>query len=205
VLGIQVAAPLVALFAVVAETALVIYYRSALEVGVVWRLVIASVLGVPLGVIALRSISEQVVLTILGLVVAGYALYMHLKFRLPLLKRPVWAYIAGFLAGVLGGAYNISGPPVIVYGNACRWPPPVFKSNLQGFFVLNSLVILVSHLLAGNYTSLVLRNGLVALPAVALGIWAGLRLDKRLSPQIFRQLVLWLLLLLGVWLIIAAW
>ncbi len=203
VLGIQTAAPLVALIALVAELILLIYYREALNLQVVWRLAIASVLGVPLGVWALRNVDEQLVLTILGLIVGGYALYALLNLRLPTIQQPAWAYGAGFLAGILGGAYNTSGPPVIVYGNCRRWPPAEFKSNLQGFFLLNSGLIVGTHLLANNFTADVWHGTLVALPAVATGIVAGLLLSKRISAPAFRKIVLWLLLVLGVWLIIS--
>ena len=202
VLGIQTAAPLVALFALVAELILLIYYREDFSLRVVWRLAIAAVAGIPLGILALRTIDEQVVLTVLGLVVAGYALYALLNFRLPTIQQPVWAYIAGFAAGVLGGAYNAPGPPVIVYGNCRDWPAAQFKSNLQGFFLFNSVLIATAHLLADNYTPLVFRGMLVALPAVAAGILAGVSLAKRISGGLFRKLVLWLLLGIGVWLII---
>jgi len=102
VLGIQTAAPLVALFAIVAEAILLIYYRTHLDLRVVWRLAIASVVGVPLGVLALRTVPEEIVLTVLGLVLAGYALYALFDFHLPEIRQPIWAYLAGFLAGVLG-------------------------------------------------------------------------------------------------------
>jgi uncharacterized membrane protein YfcA len=202
ILGIQAAAPLVALYGLVAEAILLAYYRSAFNLRVVWRLALASIFGIPLGVWALRNVDEAVVLTALGLIVGGYALYALLNLRLPAISQPIWAYIAGFIAGVLGGAYNTAGPPVIIYGNARQWPPPEFKSNLQGFFLLNTAVIVGTHLLAGNYTSDVWRSSLVALPAVAAGIVAGLLLSKRLSAPLFRKIVLWLLLVLGVWLIV---
>jgi uncharacterized membrane protein YfcA len=202
VLGIQTAAPLVALFGLVAELILLIYYRQDFSLRVVWRLAIAALAGIPLGILALRTIDEQIVLTILGLVVAGYALYALLDFRLPTIQQPVWAYVAGFAAGILGGAYNTSGPPVIVYGNCRAWPPAQFKSNLQGFFLFNSVLIATAHLLANNFSPLVLRSMLVALPAVAVGILAGLSLAKRISGSVFRKLVLWLLLVIGVWLVV---
>jgi uncharacterized membrane protein YfcA len=203
VLGIQTAAPLVAFFALVAELILLFYYRSAFNLRVVWRLALASVVGVPLGVWVLRTVDEQVVLTFLGLLIAGYALYALLNFRLPAIQQPAWAYGAGFLAGVLGGAYNTAGPPVIVYGNCRGWPPAEFKSNLQGFFVLNSTVILLTHFLAGNYNGLVWRYNLLAIPALALGIAAGLALSKRINSDAFRKMVLALLLVIGLWLVIS--
>jgi len=204
VLGIQTAAPLVAFIALVAELVLLIYYREAFNLKVVWRLALASIIGIPLGVWALRNVDEQVVLTALGLIVGGYALYALLNLRLPTIQQNGWAYGAGFLAGILGGAYNTAGPPVIVYGNCRQWPPAEFKSNLQGFFLLNSALVMGTHFFANNYNLLVWRYGLIALPAVAAGIVAGLFLSTKISAPLFRRIVLWLLLLLGLWLVISA-
>ncbi len=197
VLGVQTAAPLVAVFAPLAELALLIAYRQALSLRVVWQLAAASVIGVPVGVIGLRRLDERLVLVVLGVVIAGYALYTLLDLRLPNTQGTLWAWSAGLIAGVLGGAYNTSGPPVIIFGHSRRWPPPEFKANLQGFFVLNSVVILASHLLAGTTTTRVWSYSLVSFPAAALGIWAGLQMAKRLDPHKFSRLVLWLLLILG--------
>ena len=201
-LGVQTAAPLVALFGLVAEVILLLYFREALNVRVIWRLIAASIVGVPIGVLVIRVLDEQVVLTLLGVIVAGYAGYALLKLRLPAIEGSIWAYGAGFLGGILGGAYTTAGPPVIVYGNCRGWPPAEFKGNLQGYFLLTSVLIIVSHAVAGNYGAEVLRYGLVAMPAVAAGLVAGLALSKRVSAAAFRSLVLWLLLVLGVWLIV---
>jgi uncharacterized membrane protein YfcA len=202
-LGVGTAAPMVALFGLLAEVVLLIYYRQAINVRVIWRLIAASVVGVPVGILVIRSLDEGVVLSALGVIVAGYALYALLKLRLPAIDGPAWAYGIGFLAGVLGGAYNTSGPPVIVYGNCRGWPPEEFKANLQGFFLLTTVVVTVSHGLAGNYSAEVLGHTLLALPAVVAGLAVGLALSKRVSAEGFRTLVLWLLLGLGVWLIVS--
>jgi len=201
VLGIRTSAPLVAIFALATELVLLLYYRHALELRVVWRLALASLLGVPLGVAALRAIDERLVLMALGVLLAAYSAYALLNLRLPAIEHNGWAHGAGFLAGILGGAYNTSGPPVIVYGNCRGWAPEQFKANLQGFFVLNSLAIFAAHILAHNFTRSVWQHSLVALPAVAVGIGAGLGLSQRINAAIFRRVVLLLLFLMGLWLL----
>jgi uncharacterized membrane protein YfcA len=201
-LGIQTAAPLVAIIALFGEIILLVYYREALNFSVVWRIAAASIIGTPLGVLLLRYAPERFVLSLLGFIVAGYALYALLNFKLPRLEHSLWAYTAGFLAGLLGGAYNTSGPPVILYGNCRRWPRDSFKSNLQGFFVVNSIVILLSHFAASGYTAEIWQLVPFALGAAVLGIIAGTRLDKRLNPETFRKVVLLLLLMLGIRLLI---
>lgn len=196
-LGIQVAAPFVALLAFTAEIVLVLYYRRALSLQVVWQLVAAAALGIPLGVLALKSMDEDIVLAVLGLVIVLYALYALLQLRLPELRHPLWAWGAGFLAGILGGAYNTSGPPVIVYGNCRRWPPAEFKANLQGFFLPVSLFVVLGHGLGQNLTPAVWRYYVMALLPMGMGIVVGLLLARRVDPVLFRKLALGLLVVLG--------
>ncbi|NDJ85831.1 MAG: sulfite exporter TauE/SafE family protein [Chloroflexi bacterium] len=196
-LGIQVAAPLVALVAVTAESVLLFRYRAHLTIAPVWRLVLASIFGVPLGVIGLSHLDEDLVVMALGIVVTGYALYALLEFHLPAVEMPRWAYGFGFFAGVLGGAYNTAGPPVVIYGACRRWEPGTFKGNLQGFFLVNSIAIIVSHGVNQNFTPEVWGYFLVVLPAIALGLLGGFYLERHISAVRFRQGVLGLLLILG--------
>jgi uncharacterized membrane protein YfcA len=200
--GIQIATPLVALVAVTIEIFLLIRYRDALDLSAIWPVALASIFGVPLGIWALKGVDERVFLTALGVVISGYALYALFNFKLPKLRHRLWAYAAGLLAGALGGAYNTSGPPVIIYGNCRRWPPAVFKSNLQGFFLVNSAFVMLGHALSHNISSAVWRYYLWALPAMGVAILAGTSLDRFVDPAAFRKIVLWLLVLMGIRLIL---
>jgi hypothetical protein len=201
-LGIQMAVPLVALVALTLEAVLLVRYRLSLNVRAVWPMILASFIGIPIGVWGLQGLDEDLILTVLGIVIAGYALYALFQFRLPDLRHPLWACGAGFLAGVLGGAYNTSGPPVIVYGDCRRWKPVEFKANLQGFFLLSDLFVVLNHALSDNLSAAVWVNYLWCLPAIAAGIILGLQLDRRVNPAAFRKVVLVLLVLLGVRLVI---
>ena len=200
--SIQVATPLVALVGLTLETFLLIRYRSALNIRAVLPLALAAMIGIPLGVWALKEIDERLILRVLGVVIAAYALYALPGFRLPELRSPAWAYFAGLIAGALGGAYNTAGPPVIVYGDCKRWPPAEFKSNLQGFFLVASVFVALGHALSGNFTPQVWRYFLWSLPAVALGFLLGTALDRYINPLVFRKIVLVLLVILGVRLIL---
>ena len=197
-LGIRVAVPLVALVAIVLESTLLLRYHASLNLRTIRPLALAAVVGIPLGVFALRRVDEELTLTILGVVIAGYALYALSNLRLPELRHPLWATLAGFLSGLLSGAYNTGGPPVIIYGTAHRWQPDEFKSNLQGMFFVNDILVITSHALSGNFTPEVWRVYLPALPVIAVGILAGVSLSKLLNPAIFRKVVLVLLVILGV-------
>lgn len=197
ILGIRTAAPLVALVSVAAEAVLLVRYRQAFNFRAVSWLTSASLFGIPLGIFILRRADEQIITFVLGVIIVVYALYALISPRLPQLAQQAWAVGFGFASGLLSGAYNTGGPPVIIYGSCRQWPPAEFKSNLQGFFLLNSLVVLFIHLVSGSFTAPVWRNFALGLPAILLGAVAGFSLDRWINPAAFKRIVLILLVVLG--------
>lgn len=196
-IGIQTSAPLVAIFALTIELAVLGRYWRSLNLRAILPVIAASMIGIPLGIWALQNVDETLVLSILGWMITLYAIYSLLELKLPELNQPSWAYLFGLLAGLLGGAYNTSGPPLVIYGNARRWPPQEFKSNLQSIFVINSAMVFTGHALSRNVSGEVWRLYLWAIPAIALGFLAGNKLDRYLDADRFRKVVLWLLVFLG--------
>jgi hypothetical protein len=197
-IGLLVAAPLVALIAATLEVVALLYWRQALSWRAIGQLNVGMLLGVPLGVLALSHVPAEILLPVLGGVIVAYAAYALLELRLPELRGAGWAYGAGGLAGVLGGAYNVSGPPVVVFGHCRRWTPAEFKANLQAFFLLGDGLVIIGHAIAGNLTAPVWRSYLLSLPAVGLGLALGFTLERFVAPRVFRRMALVLFVVLGV-------
>lgn len=201
VLGLGTAAPMFALLAIGAECLMLVRYREHLRLQAVWRLAVGSLIAIPIGILIIRNVNEHVVLIILGMVVVGYGCYSLFMPHLPELANRRWGFIFGFASGLLTGAYNTGGPPFVIYGNLSKWQREEFKSNLPGLFILNSVVVVTSHILAGHYTSIVLRDVAIGLAPMFVGLFLGWRLDKRINPETFRKMVLILLVVIGVRLI----
>jgi uncharacterized protein len=195
--GIRVAAPLMALTSITLEIVLLIRYRSVLSLTSVWRMSLASMVGIPVGLFLVQTVQESLVLTALGVVLVSYSLYALRSPLLPEFSHGGWAFAFGFLAGVLSGAYNVAGPMAVIYGNCRRWGPDEFKSNLQAFFLVNDVFVLLNHALAGNVGPIVSSHYLAALPAIALGLYLGAKLGRRFNPDRFRKIVLIFLMVMG--------
>ena len=101
------------------------------------------------------------------------------------------------MAGVLGGAYNTNGPPVVIYGALRRWPPERFRATLQGYFLPTGLLILTTHGLAGLWTPQILQLYGLSLPLILTAIFLGGKLNQRISPGGFERLIYLSLLGLG--------
>nr|MBP8293771.1 TSUP family transporter [Caldilineaceae bacterium] len=131
-----------------------------------------------------------------------YSLYRP---TLPALPNERWAFPFGFVAGVLGSAYNTSGPPVIIYGTMRRWPPDLFRATLQGFFLVSNMIVIAGHGLAGLWTQEVLLLTLLSLPVLVTAVIAGAMVNRRIPAAQFARVVYLLLIILGAIFILPLW
>lgn len=196
------AATLVAIFSLPLQLIIIWRYRRALVIRPFWRVMVASVIGIPFGVLLLTRLDRAVILGMLGILLISYALYSLLRLRLPALRAPGWGWGIGLLSGILSGAYNTGGPPLVIYGTCLRWSPEQFKANLQALLLVNSLLVITSHIIAGHVNPVVLQNLVVALPMVIVGTAAGFWLSRYVNETIFRRVVLVALLVIGVQLLL---
>jgi uncharacterized protein len=203
--GIETAAPLFAITALIGEIIMLMRYRDYLNLRGVWRLVLATTIAAPFGIAIAHVLNENTALLLLGVVVTGYGLYSLISPRIPEIKNPNWAFGFGFIGGLLGGAYNTGGPPVVIYGSMSRWTPGEFKSSLQSVFIINSIIVFTIHAASGHVTANVLQDSLFGVPATLIGLVVGWQLEKHVNPAQFRRLVLVLLVIIGLRLIMTNW
>ncbi len=191
------AGALVALMAVTTQLVMLFRYGRAVTFRGLWPLIGGSLIGIPLGVLALSQLDERIILTALGILLVVYSLYSLFAPRLPEIHNPVWGTAFGFASGLLHGAYNTGGPPYVIWGMCRRWGTAEFKGNLQVLLMVNSVSVVIAHLVAGHYDVAVLQNYLIALPLIALGVLTGFWLDRSINEVWFRRIVLVLLLIIG--------
>ena len=199
--GTRTAAPMFAVAAIAGEAVMILKYRHALTFERVWRLILASVIAIPIGIFGSPHVDERAMLFVLGVFVFLFALYALFGPRMPRLLHPAWAYPFGFISGLFSGAFNTGGPPFVIYGTTQGWTPTTFKANLQGVFVIGSVTLIISHALKGNFTETVIGLTVLAVPSFLTGIFIGSSLDGYVDAAKFRRGVLFMLLLLGLTLI----
>ena len=198
IVGMRTATPLVALAASTIALTILLRTWRRVDVTAAWRLVVSTIVGIPAGLFFLSVAPESVVKAVLGIVLIGFGLYNLVGPQLPALDDERLSYAFGLVAGVLGGAYNTNGPPVVIYGVLRRWEPDRFRATLQGYFLPTGLIILAGHGLAGLWTTAVLRLYVYSLPVIVSAVLLGGWVNQRISGERFNQVVYGMLVLVGV-------
>ncbi|MFK7801164.1 MAG: sulfite exporter TauE/SafE family protein [Anaerolineae bacterium] len=198
-LGLDTAAPLTAMAMLTSQILVILWFRSSFSLKDVMPLILPATIGIPTGLYIITVIDELILRPILGALIILYMLYRIFQPELtpmdPAPKPLTWA--AGFFAGLLTGAYNTPGPPVVIYGDVCCWEKDRFRVNLQSFFIFCSSVTLFGHLLQGRLTASVMMSYGWVLVGIFGGMSAGIMLDKYIPANVFRWLVQILLLVIG--------
>jgi len=198
VIGVKEATPLVALAGlVIALTMLIREWRE-----LIWKdtlvLLISSLAGLPVGLLILTAFPENIIQIILGVILIGFGFYNLLGIQLPVLENPALAVPFGFLAGILGGAYNASGPPVVIYGMMRGWKKEAFRASLQGFFFVSSLMIVAGHAISGLWSGQILKEFLFSLPGVILAVFLGEMIAKKITQENFNRVIYIFIVLMGI-------
>lgn len=204
VIPVEVAAPLAVLVSITVAVFIIMQDWRKVHVRTAGWLVISTFFGIPLGLWLLSAAAEPVIKATLGLVIVLFSAYC-LGSRTPFeLKDDKLAWLFGFAAGILGGAYGMNGPPLVIYGALRRWSPEFFRATLQGYFLPASVLGMAGYWLTGLWVPAVTRYYLLSLPVVLAAIFLGRLIHHRLKDNRFLVYVHVGLILIGVMLLIQA-
>jgi uncharacterized protein len=184
---IAVAAPLAVAMSVVVAAIIVAQDWRSIHVRSAGWLIVAALPGIPLGLLLLTRVNDQIVKLILGLLIVGFSLYsLSARNRLHLKQDHKMLLLgAGFCSGILGGAYGMNAPPLVIYGAMRRWSPQHFRATLQAYFLPVSLAGLLGYAASGLVAPAVMRYFLLSLPGVIVAVLLGRFLNRRLRSGRF--------------------
>lgn len=182
---VKVAAPVAVLVSITVAAIVILQDWRKIHVQSAWRLVAFTVIGTPFGLLLLTTVADQVVQSILAVIIITFSTYCLARRSPFALEDDRLAWIFGFGAGVLGGAYGMNGPPLVVYGALRRWSPQHFRATLQGYFLPASLIGMGGYWLAGLWTPMVTHYYVLSLPAVLAAIFLGRAVNRRMSGRSF--------------------
>jgi hypothetical protein len=184
---VDVAAPVAVLVSITVAAIVVVQDWRDIHVRSAGWLILATLAGIPIGLLLLTRFDGRIIKAALGLIILSFAGY-SLANRSPLHLRSdrlPWLFGCGLLAGVLGGAYGMNGPPLVVYGSLRRWSAAHFRATLQAYFLPASAIGMVGYWLAGLWVPLVTRYFLLSLPGALVAIPLGRMLNRRLQHGAF--------------------
>jgi uncharacterized membrane protein YfcA len=154
-----------------------------------------ALIGVPLGTFVLRHADPLLLRWIIAVLAGSMLVLLMSGWRYhgtP--RRPVTAAV-GAISGLFGGLAQLSGPPVVAYWLSGKEEPMSVRANIILFFGATTLLTTVSYMVTGIITLQTVWLAVLVGPLYGLGLYAGARLFRLASPELFRRLCFMLIAL----------
>ncbi len=152
-------------------------------------LFLASLIGMPIGIWILKTISMNAMKIFVGGLAIFFALIIYfIKIKLP--KSVFLISLAGFCSGFLNTSTSMSGPPVVLLLMGQDVSKNEFRKTLATFFILLGLASLFFFFINQIITLQGIGLGFIAAPFVIFGAFLGDKMSKKLPQKLFKFLVI---------------
>lgn len=198
-----VAVPVALLLESVVSAPMVAQTRRQMRWRVIGPILAAACLTVPIGAWLLASADPLVLRRAIAAVVIVFSLALLRGWRYSGPQRMGTSIAAGALAGTMGGATSMCGPPVILYLLSGPDAIATTRANLTLFVAVASLAALVALWANGVLGPRAAWTGLALAPGYLGGLLAGGRAFARFNDARFRQFTLVLLIVVSAGILLA--
>lgn len=172
--------------------------RKSIDWKVCLPLAALVLLGNLPGIFLLKNANSQLVKIAFGFVIIGIGVEMLLRERQSKKhKQSKWVLGAiGILSGVLCGLYGI-GALLAAYIGRVTENSSAFKANICFVFIAENTFRIIMYAAMGILTPQILKQALVLVPFMLLGLLLGMVSGKILDEKLVKKLVIIMLILSG--------
>ena len=183
----------------------------AIAPGLLLRLGLGSLAGLPLGLVAFRFADPVLIRALVGATILSFAVLLGWRrrrgtgeFTRPFGTKPGIEIATGTVSGIATALVGMAGPPVLIYLLLAGAPPRTVRATLFSFFAFAYAASLASHVVTVGIPARTWLSAGILTPFACLGGLAGQPLGDRLGADAFAILAILLLGAAGLYTLAAA-
>ena len=159
--------------------------------------IIASYIGVAVGVFGLENLETNILQSILGILLILVSIYFFFNKDINIKPTKTNGLFSGLISGLFGGLFNITGPPLVIYYFSSIENKKEYQGTIQATFFFSILFTIAIHLLRGNITFEIIKMASVGLAAVVLGSIIGLKIFDHLDKRLIKKILSIVMIIMG--------
>jgi len=172
----------------------VIYYNRHAEWKYLRKLFPWMIIGILIGVWYGKDLPEDLFKRGMAILILASVVLMWISERSKSYRVPDNRFFAGIMGSIAGFATmvgNLAGPFSELYFLAVRLPKEIFIGTAAWLFFMTNIVKLPFHIWTWKTVNMQsVMVDLILLPALLVGLWAGIRLVKIIRQEQFRILIM---------------
>ena len=169
----------------------------------IWPMIIGVFLATPLGVMVLKITNPEVMEILIAILVIGSAFLLLSGWKYEGKRANSLSFFVGVFSSVVNGATGIGGPPVVVYFMAQGMSPKSLRASLNSLAFIMEVAAALFIYFAGVVEFKILVTVFILFPFMLLFTWIGSKIFSVLDNSLFNKIILYFLLIFGVYIIVS--
>ena len=169
----------------------------------IWPMIIGVFLATPLGVMVLKITNPDVMEIFIAILVIGSAFLLLSGWKYQGKRANSQSFFVGAFSSVVNGATGMGGPPVVVYFMAQGMSPKSLRASLNSLAFIMEVAAALLIYFAGVVEFEILVTVFFLFPFMLLFTWIGSKIFSVLDNSLFKKIILYFLLIFGVYIIVS--
>lgn len=169
----------------------------------IWPMIIGVFLATPLGVMVLKITNPDVMEIFIAILVIGSAFLLLSGWKYEGKRANSLSFFVGAFSSVVNGATGMGGPPVVVYFLAQGMSPKSLRASLNSLAFIMEVAAALFIYFAGVVEFKILVTVFILFPFMLLFTWIGSKIFSVLDNSLFNKIILYFLLIFGVYIIVS--
>lgn len=197
-ISLQSVVPIMVIYGLLVSFFIIYRIRSFVKIRKIWLLIIASIIGTPLGTYLLIIIEQGTLKMIIGIIIILFAILLLRGHAFKVKREKLALLPVGFSSGLLNGSISLLGPPVVLFLTNQGEDKQVFRANITFYGIILNFITVVSFYMNGLVTTEVIHYTLLFLPSLVIGSIVGIMIADKVNQSLFKKITLIIIILSGV-------
>ena len=198
ILNLKEIVPLLVVLSLLLNILIAIQLKKKPNFKEIFLLFLFGMFAIPIGVKLLIIVDEIVLKRAVSVFITIVAILMARGFRINIKNKNVALIITGILSGLLNGSVSLSGPPIVFLLSNIQKNRDEFRISLTSLFILFNIFTVMLYLNKGLLSMATIGSYLPIMPFLFVGTFIGVKIGNKIDEAIFKQIVLYLLVIMGI-------
>jgi uncharacterized membrane protein YfcA len=200
---LQQVVPIVVVLSLLTNVAILINARRHVDLKKIWILILSSIAAAPVGTYLLLYVDANILKIGTGVLIVLFALALIRGFSIPVRNEKAAFIPVGLTSGLLNGSISMSGPPVALFLSNQGADKQTFRANITAYGIILNVITVCTYIFTGLLNTQVVTYISWMIPAMVIGVLLGIWAVKRINEVTFKRMALWLIIISGIWTILA--
>ena len=190
--------PIILALEVMISIFMIPYVWKKIDWNFVFKIIIGSLLGIPIGLYLLRHLNPEVVHLAACLLIIFFSILLMRGFSYQKINNSYGKFLTGIISGIMNGLSTLGGLPVTLFLLITSIQPAIIRGSLSALFFLTDIFAFLLSFFSGIVDMTTIYRVIPLIIILPLGVFIGDNFFVKSKEATYRKVVIYFLIIVSI-------